>query len=329
MPKAKPERLNRNYKNALKYLKAYKNAVANDGAPRVDYMETIAKYVGTKGQPLRRELRYQPAIKEFNEALRQFNATRPRASDLQPVKAGSKNALNFLRSYRAATAAGAPQVDYLEAINKYVDKDGHIKTDELFDPESAKEFNRALKKFNQQRPRKKDLEDITEKVKQPDGVNFSDLAKNALGENNRLWAGIARDARNKLVDELGIGSDFINQLASDASISTDDFYNILGMLARTIETMPDEVRGDAVQDDYYKVVLAAKEQTGAFDIDMFTAFLGADDVDAAVEIADEMTADDVHLSPAEMTSLLNYMSDNGIAPRYYADVLKDMRESEG
>lgn len=123
--KVKPIEVTKNYRNAVKYIQAVNSRPDSKNVPKIGYVETIEKYIGKHGTPLKRALRSQKARAEFNAAVKLFNKKRPSTRDIvrlatESVKSGGK--LSF-RSVAKMAASGDLKLQTYRALrDDVVDK---------------------------------------------------------------------------------------------------------------------------------------------------------------------------------------------------------------
>ena len=123
--KVKPIEVTKNYRNAVKYIQAVNARPDSKNVPKIGYVETIEKYIGKTGKPLKRALRSQKARAEFNAAVKLFNKKRPSTRDIgrlatESAKSGGK--LSF-RSVAKMAASGDIKLKTFRALrDDVVDK---------------------------------------------------------------------------------------------------------------------------------------------------------------------------------------------------------------
>ena len=186
-----------------------------------------------------------------------------------------KNALKYIKAVNARTdSANVPKLSYVETVNKYLGKKGAPLKSKLKSQKAIKEFNAAVKEFNKNRPRSKDVTKLK-------GMNFAQIAKEAQKGQVKMLKQVRDDEINQLREEINVGSGFINMLASDDRITTDDFYNILDMLKNRIDEMPESAKESASADDIYNIIeklAGMKNTTGEeFNVNVFGQMLGVED----------------------------------------------------
>jgi len=153
--KVKPIEVTKTYRNAVKYIQAVNARPDSKNVPKISYVETIEKYIGKKGTPLKRALRSQKARAEFNAAVKLFNKKRPSTRDIgrlatESAKSGGKFAFRSiaklaaegdlkLKTYRALRDDVVDKLkeempyDIFGDLMNSLASDPHITTEDFYD----------------------------------------------------------------------------------------------------------------------------------------------------------------------------------------------------
>lgn len=231
---------------------------------------------------------------------------------VKPIQVTSKD--KNARKYVQAFAGGdnTPRPAYVETIEKYLNKNGTPSKRALRSRKAREEYNKAVSDFNKARQKgeisalnkalgvsatkgKSGAKRGKKAVKQARKIDYAEIARQATQEDSKTARQVRDEIINKIKDEINIGSDLINRLASDKSISTDDFYKIIGELYDSITNgMPADVREDIKKDDAFNAIMKYHETIangGDIDAELLVELLNsADNTDAsdlALEFLDE------------------------------------------
>lgn len=213
-----------------------------------------------------------------------------------------EHAEKYVKALNAANlGASVPKLAYVETIGKYIGKRGKVRVSALKSQKAVKEFNAALKQFNKSRPKISDIGKIQKTASKSGGkIPFKDIAKQAAENNVKL----ARQIRDETIDTLrnavDVGSDFVNLLASDSNISTDDFYTIINSIKEKIESATDAERESMSADELYSKI-ANLEKYG--------------DVEYIASIFEQMINSDKN--SYEIADAAHALIDNGYDPTDY------------
>lgn len=225
---------------------------------------------------------------------------------LKPIVVTSKD--KNARKYVQAHLGGdnTPRPAYIETIAKYLNKNGTPSKRALRSRKAREEYNRAVKEFNKARQRG-ELSALNKAMgkstthtkngakrgkmpsKQARKIDYAEIARQASQDDSKTARQVRDEIINKIKDEVNIGSDLIHRLASDTSITTDDFYRIIGELYDSITNgMPADVREDVTSDEAFNAIMKyheAIENGGNIDADLLVELLNSADNIEATDIA--------------------------------------------
>ena len=230
----------------------------------------------------------------------------------KPIQVTSKD--KNARKYVTANAGGdnIPRPAYVETIEKYLNKNGTPNKRALRSRKAREEYNKAVSDFNKARQKgeisalnkamgksttrtKSGAKRGKNAVKQARKIDYTEIARQASQEDSKTARQVRDEIINKIKDEVNIGSDLINRLASDKSISTEDFYKIIGELYDSItNSMPADVRDDISKDEAFDAIMKYHETIengGDIDAELLVELLNSADnteaSDLALEFLDE------------------------------------------
>ena len=224
----------------------------------------------------------------------------------KPIQVTSKD--KNARKYVTAHAGGdnIPRPAYVETIEKYLNKNGTPSKRALRSRKAREEYNKAVSEFNKARQKgeisalNKAIGKSTARVKsgakrgkmpakQARKIDYAEIARQATQDDSKTARQVRDEIINKIKDEVNIGSDLINRLASDKSITTDDFYKIIGELYDSITNgMPADVREDVTKDEAFDAIMKYHETIangGDIDADLLVELLNSADNIEATDIA--------------------------------------------
>ena len=220
------------------------------------------------------------------------------------VTSKDKNARKYVQAH--AGGDNIPRPAYVETIEKYLNKNGTPSKRALRSRKAREEYNKAVSEFNKARQRgelgalnkamgkstpsiKKGAKRGKMTVKQARKIDYAEIARQASQDDSKTARQVRDEIINKIKDEVNIGSDLINRLASDKSISTDDFYKIIGELYDSITNgMPADVREDVTSDEAFSAIMKyheTLENGGEIDAELLVELLNSADNIEASDIA--------------------------------------------
>lgn len=220
------------------------------------------------------------------------------------VTSKDKNARKYVQAHLGGD--NTPRPAYIETIAKYLNKNGTPSKRALRSRKAREEYNRAVKEFNKARQRgelsalnkamgkstthaKSGAKRGKMTAKQARKIDYAEIARQAAQDDSKTARQVRDEIINKIKDEVNIGSDLIHRLASDQSITTDDFYRIIGELYDSITNgMPADVREDVTSDEAFNAIMKyheAIENGGNIDADLLVELLNSADNIEATDLA--------------------------------------------